>query len=109
MKKIPENRGFIKIILIIIVALLVLSYFGFSLRDLINRPVTQDNFGYVATTTVTFWDKYLKNPASYIWNDIFIDVIWDPAIDNIKRLNKGEPDDIQLAQPMLPPPTLMPE
>ena len=108
MKNTSTNRGFIKIILIIVVALLVLSYFGFSLRDLVNAPVTQDNFGYVASTTTTFWGKYLKNPATYVWNDVFITLIWNPAVDNIKRLNQGQPDDIQLSQPRLSAPTLMP-
>ena len=105
MKNISTNRGFIKLILLIVVALLVLSYFGFSLRDLINRPVTQDNFGYVASTTTTFWGKYLEKPASYLWNDIFISIIWNPAIDNIKRINKNEPTDIQLNEPKVPEPS----
>lgn len=104
MKNLPKNRGVIKIILLIVVALLVLSYFGFNLRNLANSPTTQDNFGYVASTTVTVWDKYLKDPLTYVWKDIFIEIIWNPAIDNIKRLNRGEKDDIQLAQPTVPDP-----
>ncbi len=83
-----EQGGFIKWIVIIVVALLILSYFGFSLRELIDRPTTQDNFSYVATTTVTVWDKYLKVPAAYAWNNIFLDLIWDPAIARLKNLER---------------------
>ncbi len=108
MKKIPTNRGLVKTIIMIIIALLILSYFGFNLRTLVSAPTTQDNFGYVASTTVTFWDKYLKNPAHYVWNDVFINLIWNPAIDNLKRLNKGEKDDIQLSQPTVPQPARTP-
>ncbi len=99
MKNIPKNKGLVKIILAIVIALLILSYFGFNLRTLIDSPTTQDNFGYVASSTVSVWDKYLKAPATYVWKDIFIELIWNPAIDNLKRLNRGEKDDIQLMAP----------
>mgnify|MGYP000964894786 CR=1 FL=1 len=79
------ERGFIKWILLIIVALLVISYFGINLRELISSPTTQDNFAYTATTTVTFWNKYLKEPTTYIWKEIFINLIWEPALDNLKN------------------------
>ena len=75
-------------IILIVVALLVLSYFGLNLRGLINQPTTQDNFSYVATTTVSAWNKYLEKPATYIWNQIFLDLIWNPAIDKLKHLDR---------------------
>lgn len=102
------NRGFIKWVIIIVVALLVLSYFGFSLRSLIDSPVTQDNFQYVATSTVTVWDKYLKKPASYVWNDVFINLIWGPAIDNLTKMKNSEPTNVQTNSPKLPTPVPMP-
>jgi hypothetical protein len=98
----PTNRGFIKWVIIIVIALLVLSYYGFSLRTLVESPTTQDNFGYVATTTVTFWNKYLEKPAGYLWNDVFINLIWDPAIDNLTKIKNGQPTNIQSSAPTLP-------
>jgi hypothetical protein len=100
---IPRNRGLIGWIVIIVLALLILSFYGFSLRNLVNNPVTQDNFGYVATTTVSFWDKYLKKPADYLWNGVFIDLIWDPAIDNLTKMKDGQPTNIASSSPTLPP------
>ncbi|MES2315018.1 MAG: hypothetical protein V4524_03750 [Patescibacteria group bacterium] len=102
------NRGFIKWIIIIVIALLVLSYYGFSLRSLVDAPVTQDNIHYVATTTVSFWDKYLKRPASYVWNDVFIDLIWEPAIDNLTKIKNSEPTNVQTNAPKLPNPVPLP-
>lgn len=95
MKNLPAagDRGLIKIILIIIVALLVLSYFGINLRQLVNAPTTQDNVSYVASTTVTVWDSYLKVPATYLWG-VFIDLIWTPAIDNLEAMKNGQPTNI---------------
>jgi hypothetical protein len=93
----------IKWIIILVVILLVLSYFGFSLRSLIDQPVTQDNFTYVATSTASVWDKYLRQPAGYLWNDVFINLIWDPAIYNLEQMKTGKPTNIATSAPTLPP------
>jgi hypothetical protein len=105
---ISTNRGFIKWVIIIVAVLLILSYYGFSLRALVESPTTQDNFGYVATTTVSFWDKYLEKPANYLWNDVFIDLIWTPAIDNLTKIKNSEPTNVQTNSPKLPTPVQMP-
>jgi hypothetical protein len=81
--------GFIKWIIIIVVALLALSYFGINLRQLVNQPTTQDNVSYVASTTVTVWDKYLKIPATYAWG-IFVNLIWTPALHNLENMKDGK-------------------
>jgi hypothetical protein len=101
-KHIPTDRGFIMWIIIIVVALLVLSYYGFSLRSLVNSPTTQDNFSYVDNSTVSFWNKYLEQPASYLWNDVFIDLIWNPAIDNLTKMKNGESTNVISRSPTLP-------
>ena len=90
MKTKSTQKGIIKIIILIVVALLILSYFGISLRAVINSPVTQDNISYTTTGTVTFWNTYLKQPATYIWNQIFLNLIWNPAIDSLQNL-KNKP------------------
>ena len=94
----------IKWIIILVIILLVLSYFGFSLRTLVDQPVTQDNFTYVATSTVTVWDTYLKQPASYLWNDVFINLIWDPAIYNLTQMKNDQPTNIASSSPQIPQP-----
>jgi len=84
------NRGLIKAIIIIVVALLILSYFGISLRNLANSPTNQDNVSYIATTTVSVWDGYLKVPATYAWG-IFVNYIWDPALQGLVDLKNHQP------------------
>ena len=102
------NRGFIKWVIIIVIALLALSYYGFSLRNLVNSPVTQDNFQYVATSSVSVWDKYLKQPATYLYKDVFINLIWTPAIDNLTKMKNNQPTNLQTNSPQLPVPTSIP-
>ena len=82
------QKGFIKIIVIVVIALLVLSYFGFSLRNLVSQPTTQDNFSYATTVTVNFWNNYLAKPAAYVWHVIFLNLIWNPAMSQLQHLDK---------------------
>lgn len=77
------ERGFIKAVIMIVVILLIISYFGINLRSTVNSPTTQENFSYVINGTIHVWDSYLKKPASYVWNEIFIKLILKNAIEGI--------------------------
>lgn len=82
-KRMSGERGFLRLIIIIIVALLVISYFGINIRQVVESPTTKDNFAYTATTTVSVWNNYLKTPVTYVWDKIFVELIWKPAIANL--------------------------
>lgn len=56
MKKINSNRGLVKAILLIVVALVILGYFGYNLRDIIASPTVRDNFSYVWDIVVNIWN-----------------------------------------------------
>ncbi len=53
--KIPKNRGLVKAIVIIVIALLIISYYGLNLREIVNKPVTQSNFAYVWEQAIHLW------------------------------------------------------
>ncbi|MEA2112862.1 MAG: hypothetical protein U9P50_02730 [Patescibacteria group bacterium] len=97
-----DNRGLIKWILIIIIAIIVLSYFGFDLRSIIESDQTQGNLGYVWGGVVMVWDTYLSQPILYFWHNIFIDLIWDAFVENMERIKDGQPTTIQDMVPQLP-------
>ena len=65
------SRGFIKMIILIVVALIVLGYLGFNLRNIVASPTVQDNFNYAKEVIVNIWNSYLKVPVDYLWNLIF--------------------------------------
>ena len=108
MQKIPTNGGLIKTILIIVVALLILAYFGLNLRNIVNSPTFQDNWSLIRDGTVHVWDTYLKKPAIYLWNEIFLKLIWEPAVRNLTKIKNGEPDDIRANAPVIPTPQPIP-
>lgn len=101
---IPLNRqsGLIKLVLIIVVALIVLSYFGISVRSIIESPAGQDNFGYVGVWISSVWNTYLARPFSYLWNDIFIKLLWSSFTDNLEKIKRGEPHDFNQNPPQVP-------
>ena len=78
--KIPRDRGIIRTIIIIVVALLILSYFGYNLRTIANSPTAHDNFSYVGEVLSNLWNNYLKTPTLFVWN-IFVNYIWSPIFN----------------------------
>lgn len=66
------NQGFIKWIIIIIIALIILGYFGFDIRRAIEAPTTQANFTYVQKIVWNVWNTYLKGIVMYLWNEVIL-------------------------------------
>lgn len=97
-----DNRGLIKWIVIIVIAVIVLSYFGFDLRSIVESDATQNNLGYVWGGVVTVWNEYLSQPILYFWNNIFIDLLWNSFVDNMGRIKEGRATTIEDMSPQLP-------
>lgn len=64
------NRGFIKMILLIVVALIVLGFFGYNLRDIVNKPVVHDNLAYVWGIVVYLWNSFIVAPVMWLWDKV---------------------------------------
>jgi hypothetical protein len=100
-----EKRGGISILgmfVLAIILLLVLSYYKINIKEVVNSPTGQDNINYVTENTKTFWDKYLKDPASYLWNDVFVKIFWASFIDNMERIRDGKKTDFEQFAPTMP-------
>ena len=86
--KIQTDRGLIKMIAIIVIALIVLGYFGFNIREIINSPTVHDNLTYTQSLMLYVWDNFLKTPVMFFWN-LFINLIWEPGIAALERMRDG--------------------
>ncbi len=60
------DQGFIKWIIIIIIALIILGYYGFDLRKAIEAPATQSNLTYVQQIVSNIWHNYLEGIVRWI-------------------------------------------
>jgi hypothetical protein len=82
----------IKWIIIIVALLVFLGYIGFDVRKAVEAPTTQNNITYVKNVTVYVWTKYLQKPVAYLWKEIFVKLIWTPAIKSLNdKVDNIEP------------------
>ena len=99
MKKISNKKG-ISILGILfwgVIILLTLSYFNINIKSIIESPTGQENVNYVKGETKSFWTAYLAEPASYLWNDVWINIFWKSFISNMERIRDGKPTDLESA------------
>ena len=90
-----KNRGLIGIIFLIIIAIFALSYFGISLRGIVQSDAGQENIGFVKEISIKVWDGFLRKPAEYLWYDIWLNLIWGPFVHTLEMLknHQGTPID----------------
>lgn len=79
------------------ILILVLSYFNISIKAVVESPTAQENIEYVEGGTRNLWVAYLKEPASYLWNDVWVDIFWRSFIENMERIRDGQPTDLDRA------------
>ncbi len=84
------NKGLIKAIVVIVIALLVISYYGLNLRDIVNKPTAQDNFSYVQEQAMKTWGT-IKGPVTYVWKDIIVKSLVSGVIDHIVNSTSTRP------------------
>lgn len=102
LNKINQKTGLIRTIILIVIAIIVISFFGFDLQGIIEAPQTQKNLSYVWGFVVMVWDNYLSVPALYFWHNIFLNIIWDAFTDNLDRIKSGEGSELQTDFPAVP-------
>lgn len=85
----------IKYIIIALILIIVLSFFGYDLQAIIESPMAQKNLMYAKDGVVYVWDNYLSRPVSYFWNNIFIGLLWNSFLNNLGRINAGAPTELE--------------
>ena len=71
-----NNKGFIKAIIIIIIALVILGYvFNLSIVDVLNNPKVQQSLAWLWNLILVIW-SYIQAPIMYLWNN-FVLALWN--------------------------------
>lgn len=73
-----KNRGFIRLILSIIIIIVILSLFNIDIRSIFESELVQKNLGFVWGLLTTLWENILRDPALWIWNNVIIKLIVIP-------------------------------
>jgi hypothetical protein len=78
MKKYKNKQdGLIRMIILIVVAIAVLSWYGVDLKEFFTSPEVRNNFGYVWNFLKDVWSTYLTGPAHTVWG-MWLDHVWIP-------------------------------
>lgn len=89
MAKGTKSRGFIKLILLIIIGLVILGYFGLNIKDILASPVVEENLAYAWELATTVWTNWLQAPAQWVFEHI-IKLFWQFFLDGLEGLRDGE-------------------
>lgn len=57
-------------VLVIVIALIVLGFFGYNLKEIVASPTVHDNLVYVWDLIVKLWDTIIVTPALWLWDKI---------------------------------------
>ncbi|KKW11640.1 MAG: hypothetical protein UY50_C0009G0026 [Parcubacteria group bacterium GW2011_GWA2_49_9] len=57
-------------VLLIVIALIVLGFFGYNLKDIVSSPTVHDNLVYVWDLVVKVWNTIIVEPAMWLWDKI---------------------------------------
>lgn len=89
------DRGFVKLAVIVLIGLLVISYMGISVKDVVESPAGQSNFQYIKDISVAVWERYFEKPLTYFYREIWIELMWEPFIEALRDIKNGRPTSIE--------------
>ncbi|MFA6430106.1 MAG: hypothetical protein WC229_03435 [Candidatus Paceibacterota bacterium] len=84
-----KNKGLIKMVVVVVIALIVLGYFGFNIKDIIESDSVQTNLQYVWGFIKTFWNNYLAAPVIFVWDKFVVGVLWRLIQEGLAAMNLG--------------------
>jgi len=61
-----NGGGLIRTIIIVVALLILLGYFGFNLREIMDSAVVKDNLIYGKEIAIEVWNNYLKFAVDFI-------------------------------------------
>lgn len=76
-KNYTKTGGFIKIILIILILVAIISYFGFDLRSIVESEIFQNNLNAVFKVAQNIFN-FLAPVFQFIWEDALKPYIFEP-------------------------------
>lgn len=65
------NKGFLKIIVLLIVVIIILSLFKIRINAIFDNQFVKENFGFIWDMIKSFWNKYLQEtPFAQMWTEL---------------------------------------
>ncbi|MDP2593205.1 MAG: hypothetical protein Q8P52_00950 [bacterium] len=74
------QRGFIKTVIIVIVAIAALAYFGFDISDFLHSEKFRHAIAVTYNTLKLIWNDFIVRPALWVWYKIIVGFVWEDVI-----------------------------
>ena len=82
-----REQGFISAVIVIIITFALLKYFlNWSVIDFVQSESVARVIGYLKRFIIIVCESFIKGPATYIWNEIFVGIIWEFIVDSYEIL-----------------------
>jgi hypothetical protein len=81
---VKEQGGFIQIVVLLVIALIVLGYFGFNIQNILESGTVKKNLEYSWGLVKNFWNNFLSKPFHFVWDKIIIDI----GVNGVTKLIK---------------------
>lgn len=62
-----KQSGFVQLVIILLIAILALSYFGIDLEQAFTKPLFKKNLIFTWNTAKSVWTNYIYNPITGIF------------------------------------------
>ncbi len=82
--KTNKQHGLIKLIILIVIAIAVLSWYGIDIKEFFMSEQMQKNLGYIWNFIKEIWTNYLAGPAHKLWT-IWLEYFWGPFMNMLGR------------------------
>jgi hypothetical protein len=86
------NKGFMGIIVLIIIAILLLSYLNFDLKKIFSSEAVKNNFAFAWEMITYAWDNFLSKPWSFIWENAFkpvFNMMWNGFLAGLEGIKNS--------------------
>ncbi len=57
-------------LLIIVITLVALGFFGYNLREITSSPAVRDNLVFVWELIVKIWHNFILTPVFWLWGKV---------------------------------------
>ncbi len=94
-----QNKGLVGILVIIILAIISLSYFNIDLEKELQKPETKQGIEYASKEGTTFWKTYLEKPLTDAWNKIIVGGLWDEFMKSVNETSLPPMPTIEAPEP----------
>ncbi len=99
------SHGGVGILVLLLLAFLVLSYFNIDLESVLKKPEVAQGVQALQQQSAELYTPEIQQQVHTFWNDIVVNIIWKNFIENLKS---GGTQMIQTSIDQLNQPVMLP-